>query len=244
MIRIILCEGETDATLLGLYLENICGWAYAKNPKLQIKLPKTNPITNEKSVTYSNGTEELIICAVGGKDKFGQFYNEYIHNIVYLSQDKEINFRIALMTDADNRTCREIEEDILRQLSPHISNIKSAMWTSNTVENSFKTLSNVEFLLTIIPVTGQGALETVLMDSLAEMNSGDTIVESSKIFVDALAPNEYLSADRLKLKAKLGVALSVFYPDKVFSQFDQQLKIVDWSKSTTLAQCLAELVKI
>ena len=60
MIRIILCEGETDATLLGLYLENTCGWAYAKNPKLQIKLPQTNPITNEKSVTYSNGTEELI----------------------------------------------------------------------------------------------------------------------------------------------------------------------------------------
>lgn len=244
MIRIILCEGETDATLLGLYLEKICGWAYAKKPRLQIRLPQTHPTTNKSAVTYSNGTEEMVICAVGGKDKFGRFYNEYIHKIIYLSQGEEINFRIALMTDADNRTCDEIEKDILKQLSPSISSVKSNMWMSNMIENSFKTLANIEFLLTVIPAVGQGALETVLMDSLAEMNGGDTIVECSKAFVDSLAENEYLSADRLKLKAKLGVALSIFYPDKVFSQFDQQLQIVDWSKSTTLSQCLSELIKI
>ena len=83
-----------------------------------------------------------------------------------------------------------------------------------------------------------------LMDSLAKMEGGDVIVKRSKSFINNLPSNEYLNEDRLKLKAKLGVALSVFYPDKVFSQFDQQLQMVDWSKSTTLAKCLSELIKI
>lgn len=244
MIRIILCEGETDAVLLGLYLEKICGWVYEKKPKLQIKIPKTNPAGNEKAETYTKGTEELIICAVGGKDNFGRFYNKYIQKIIYLSQNKETDFRIALMTDADKRTYTEIETDILSQLSPHISNVENNKWISNVVENSFQTLASIDFLLTIIPEDGQGALETVLMDSLAEMTNGYGIVENSKSFIDSLPDNEYLTADRLKLKAKLGVSLSVFYPDKVFSQFDEQLRIVDWSQSHTLAKCLSELIKI
>ena len=244
MIRIILCEGETDAILLGLYLERICGWVYEKRPKLQINIPKTNPAGNEKAETYTKEKEELIICAVGGKDNFGVFYNKYIQKIIFASQHKETNFRIALMTDADNRTCTEIETDILTQLSPYISNVENNKWTLNMVEDSFKTISSIDFLLTIIPKDGQGALETILMDSLAEMTNGHEIVENSKGFIDSLPDNEYLTADRLKLKAKLGVSLSVFYPDKVFSQFDEQLQIVDWSQSQTLAKCLSELIKI
>lgn len=244
MIRIILCEGESDAVLLGLYLEKKCGWVYEKNPKLRIKIPRTNPASNEKAETYTKETEELIICAVGGKDNFGQFYNKYIQKIIFLSQNQETNFRIAVMIDADNRTCKEIETDILKQLSSNISNIENNKWTLNMVENSFKTMSNIDFLLTIIPEDGQGALETILMNSLAEMSNGYAIVENSKEFIESLPDNEYLTADRLKLKAKLGVSLSVFYPDKVFSQFDEQLRIVDWSQSHTLAKCFSELIKI
>lgn len=244
MIRIILCEGESDAVLLGLYLEKICGWVYEKNPKLRIKIPRTNPASNEKAETYTKETEELIICAVGGKDNFGQFYNKYIQKIIFLSQNQETNFRIAVMIDADNRTCKEIETDILKQLSSNISNIENNKWTLNMVENSFKTMSKIDFLLTIIPEDGQGALETILMNSLAEMSNGYAIVENSKEFIESLPENEYLTADRLKLKAKLGVSLSVFYPDKVFSQFDEQLRIVDWSQSHTLAKCFSELIKI
>ena len=244
MIRIILCEGETDAILLGLYLEKQAGWIYERRPKIKINIPQTYPISNEKAEVYKKGTDELIICAVGGKDKFGYFYDRYLHRIIYLSQNKEVEFRIALMTDADDRSCIEIEQDILKQLSPHISNIENDKWTLNTVENSFKTTSTINFLLTIIPRDGQGALETILMDSLAEMKDGKCIVEESGKFIDKLPKNEYLPSARLKLKSKLGVSLSVFYPDKVFSQFDKQLQIVDWSKSQILANCFSELIKI
>ena len=244
MIRIVLCEGETDQILLSLYLGRICGWTYKSKPTLKIKIPETFPIGNKKAETYGRGTEELIICCVGGKDYFGPFFKEYILRIIKSGQYQENDYKIALVTDADNRNASDIQADILAQLSPDICSLENNLWRHNSIPVPFGSQANVEFLLTIIPKEGSGALETVLMDSLSEMNGGSTIVNSSISFVDSLPPNDYIPTERLKLKAKLGVSLSVIYPDKVFSQFDQQLKIVDWGQSHTLAECFSELIKI
>lgn len=46
MIRIIMCEGETDMTLLGLYLKPMCGWKYLKKPKHPLDISKTNSGNN------------------------------------------------------------------------------------------------------------------------------------------------------------------------------------------------------
>ena len=53
MMRIILCEGETDLILLGLYLERTCGWKYERKPKHPLNIPKANSGGNKKSETYS-----------------------------------------------------------------------------------------------------------------------------------------------------------------------------------------------
>lgn len=244
MIRIIMCEGETDLTLLGLYLNPVCGWKYLKKPKHPLNLSHSNSGGNQKSESYSKGTDELIICCVGGKDRFGSFFKSYIKPMITLSSEKENNFRIALVTDADQRTTSEIETDILAQLSPDIGTVTNNTWVQNSLQNSFSEPVNIDFLLCIIPKEGSGALETVLMSSLAELEDGAVIVNSSGGFIDGLPENKYIPTDRLKLKAKLGVALSVIYPDKVFSQFDKQLEIVDWSGSKTLAECFEVLITI
>ncbi|MBQ9714552.1 MAG: hypothetical protein IJV83_04435 [Clostridia bacterium] len=246
MIRIILCEGETDATLLGLYLEKTTSWKYntERKPKLKMNIPQTVPLSNKKSFNYIKDNEDLLICAVGGKDNFGGFFTEYIYPMIETAHLGETDFRIALMTDADEQTVHAIETDILEQLSPNIKSIKNNTWKKNILSNKYQEKANVNFLLTVIPQEGAGALETVLLSALAEKDDGTYIVEESENFIDELEPVSYLSTDRLKLKSKLGVALSVFYPDKVFSQFDEQLQIVDWGKSKELAKCLSEIIKI
>ena len=79
-------------------------------------------------------------------------------------------------------------------------------------------------------------------------NNKESIVIKPKIAKDVLLPHISIIGRKLnttiKLKAKLGVALSVIYPDKVFSQFDKQLQMVDWAKSDTLSDCLSEVIKI
>ena len=246
MIRIVLCEGETDATLLGLYLEKTTLWQYNadRKPKLKINIPQTVPASNKKSFNYIKGSEQLIICAVGGKDNFGGFFMQYVYPMIKAAHLEETNFRIALMTDADKQSVNDVEKDILRQLSPYIINAQNNVWKDNIISNDYNDKANVGFLLTVIPQEGSGALETVLLNALSEKDNGQYIVEQSKKFIDSLGAVSYLSTDRLKLKSKFGVALSVFYPDKVFSQFDEQLQIVDWGNSKELAKCLSEIIKI
>lgn len=246
MIRIVLCEGETDATLLGLYLEKTTPWRYnvERNPKLKINIPQTVPLGNKKSFNYVNGGEHLLICAVGGKDNFGGFFTEYVYPMIETAHLEETDFRIAIMTDADERVISAIEKDVLEQVSPYIKNIKNNVWKKNVLSNKYDDKANVDFLLTVIPQEGVGALETVLLTALKERDDGGYIVEESEKFIDGLEAVSYLPTDRLKLKSKLGVALSVFYPDKVFSQFDEQLQIVDWGNSKELAKCLREIIKI
>lgn len=246
MIRFILCEGETDATLIGLYLEKMTNWRYTNEQNIvnKIKIPKTLNFTNKYVSYYKIENNELLICAVGGKDGFGEFYKKFIHRIINLSNNDENEFRIAIITDADDSSIFQIENNILTQLNGYISNIKNNEWKTNYTVNAFGDNAKIELLLTVIPKDHGGALESVLLDALEENDDGKYIVNESKKFIDCLDENNYIHNDRLKLKSKLGVALSVFYPDKVFSQFDQKLNIIDWSSYDALKENFTELLKI
>ena len=81
MNRLILCEGKTDAILLGYYLMKTDGWALERKPPsgLDIKAQEQN----ENVVWYKKGNEKLMICAVGGKDNFGQFFSRYIQRPIF-----------------------------------------------------------------------------------------------------------------------------------------------------------------
>lgn len=185
-----------------------------------------------------------MICSVGGKDNFGGFFEKYIYQMIKSSNREENHYRIALITDADNRTTDKIELEILEQLSFCIQSISNNVWIENSCQADFGDNIFIEFLLSVIPKEGEGALETVLLNALSESYEGKLIVNSSIDFIDKMPYYSYIPTDRLKLKAKLGVSLSVIFPDKVFSQFDEQLQIVDWSKSDTLSNCLSEIIKI
>ena len=244
MRRIILCEGETDATLIGLYLGKLCGWKYKDPKKKIINIPEKLPSDNKVANHYFNGNDSMVICAVGGKDNFGGFFEKYIYPMIKSSNKVERTYRIAVITDADDRSVSDIETDILSQLSFCIQSLSNNTWTTNSCQVDFDDNVSIDFLLSVIPQVGTGALETVLLDAMSEKSEGKLIVDSSIDFVDKMPYYSYISPDRLKLKAKLGVALSVIYPDKVFSQFDKQLQMVDWSKSDTLATCFSEVLKI
>ena len=243
MIRIILCEGRSDAILLSLYLNKTCNWKYSKESKVGIKVKETYPLGDEIVNCYTKDGEELLICSVGGRDRFGYFLNEYIYKVIYYSSN-DVRYRIALIIDADDRSEEDIVVDVKKQLSFGINEMCNDKWLINSINDSFGNEVTIDFLLTILPKDKEGALEDVLMDSLSEMDDGQYIIGESKKFIDIMKQNVYLTKNRLKTKAKLGVALSVFYPDKVFDQFDKQLKLVDWSKSESLKICFKELIKI
>jgi len=81
MNKLILCEGKTDAILLSYYLEKTCGWTHRNAPKsLAIK---ADEYKGESAYWYRKEDTSLLICGVGGRDKFSIFFKDKILSIHY-----------------------------------------------------------------------------------------------------------------------------------------------------------------
>lgn len=244
MIRIILCEGKTDVILLSYYLERTKGWIYDNKPKhFKLKFPDTD---NRYVGHYKKGDQKLAICAVGGKDNFVRFYKENIEGYIKDSESLDLEYKIAIVVDRDDRKTEQIEQHFSDSLKPYVSSVVNKVWMTNLFVNNFGQEASVHTLCLIIPHEKQGALETMLMDALSEDTYKKNLINKSKAFVDeiVLDASEIISSERLKLKTKLGVSLAILFPEKVFSRIDGQLKSVPWENSEILAESFGQLLEI
>ena len=98
----------------------------------------------------------------------------------------------------------------------------------------------------MIPIEHQGALETMLLEAIAEDPYDAHIVDLVDEFIKRMRveASKYISSNRKELKAKLGVTWAVQYPEKVFKLINEQIKSVEWEKSEVLKNCFSELIKI
>ena len=245
MTRIILCEGETDLILISYYLEKTKGWIYTDNPK-GLKLNFTEQ-DNKAACNYRNdGDDELLICAVGGKDNFGNFFNENLSEPIMRSNAGETDYKIALVTDRDDITIQNVELSISEQLSPIVNNIENNVWKTSQIDADLGAKVTIEFLLLVIPKENTGALETVLMEALSNDKYDANIIQKCGQFVTDIKSDaeRYIHENRLQLKAHLGVVFSIFNPEKTFSLFKERLVSVKWEDSPVLAKCFEKLIEI
>ena len=245
MNNLILCEGTTDAILIGVYLERTCHWESVKST------PGGKPIfaglkRNQYAHWYKRGKDYLLVFAVGGKDNFSNGIDTYILPILREYPHEDIFHRIAIVCDRD----KSDEKDILLHHEKYFQEIKikaeNNRWTSSSFSNSFGEQTDIMTLSVIIPTDKQGALETVLLEALSEDTYDKVIVNKSKSFIDYIKPSakKYISTDRLIPKAYLSVVFAVMSPEMVFGTIGRLLKEVHWEKSTTLRECFNELCKI
>lgn len=241
MSKLILCEGKSDAILLSYYLEKTCNWFHKdKFRKKNIKVSETK---GESSFWYSRENEDLLICGVGGKNNFESFFKEKIYPMII---DSDEFTRIAIVVDHDNSDIQSITDSFKSFLQPLFTEIKNNEWVRGFYKNSFKENKTIDFLLIIIPAEKEGALETLLLDSIAENEYDKEIVKQCIGFVDTVQPiaNNYLNKKRLIKKAYLGVVWAIQYPQKIFSFIDQQIRSVKWEESKVLLDSFSELIKI
>lgn len=241
MSKLILCEGKTDAILLSYYLEKVCGWTHRnalKNLSIQ-----ADEMKGESAYWYKKNNETLLICGVGGKDKFGTFFRKKIYATLV---DSSAFSEIAVVTDRDNRLESSIRDSFESLFKPVITRVVHNTWVSNTYKNSFGQQAFVDFLLLAIPEDKEGALETLLLEAICEDEYNRKIVDRCKVYIDEIGPMaiKYIGKNRLKLKATLGVTWSIQYPEKIFSFIDQQIRSVKWEDSRVLEQCFRELIRI
>lgn len=241
MNKLILCEGETDAVLLSYYLEKLAGWTYSSKSPQGLAIRTTED--NESANWYKKDENYLLICAVGGKDNFKQFFDKKINPPLLVSDAFE---KISVVTDRDNREIVEIESSVASVLNVPATDVKNNQWIECHYTNKFALEKTFYALLVVVPNEQQGALETALLDAISENEYDKKIVEETGTFADRMRimASQYISTDRLKLKAHLGLTWAVQYPEKVFTKIDEQIKSVHWEESDTLRICFATLLEI
>lgn len=241
MNKIILCEGETDAILLSYFLGKVAGWQFCKKPPVNIAI-KADAF--EQSVNwYENGDDRLLICGVGGKDNMSSFFKRKVFRPIV---DAGAFSRVAAVLDRDNKEIESIEDHASAIFRPVITKMINNQWVENKYTDAYGTVQKIEGLLVVIPTEHEGALETVMLDSISEDPYDEAIVDKASMFVKEMRTiaAKYISSDRKELKARLGVTWAVQYPEKVFKLINEQIRSVAWENSEVLKSCFAQLVKI
>lgn len=244
MNRLLLCEGMTDAILLSYYLEHMSGWHFLKKPPhgLNIKCTQGNETVNwyEKG----NGSERLLICAVGGKDNFGRFFEEKLWRPLI---DTEESFgKLVVVTDIDGQTIEEAEDHFRKLFPPVSEHFCDRVWQTVELKSAYGIPRELQTILITIPKGQQGALERLLLEALSEDPYDKNIIESSCAFVHRIRPDasKYISSDRLQQKAELNVSFAIRSPEKVFSLIDELIRSVPWNTYTALNECFSELLEM
>ena len=238
MNKLILCEGKTDAILLSYYLGRVANWKFAKKGPSGLKIQSPN--NNESINWYKKDEDYLLICGVGGKDNFGNFFAQRIKNPLVTTDAFE---KIVIITDRDEREVNDICTVLLEDMAGFFTNIKDKKWCENSYRNAFGIEKNLGLLLVIIPREHAGALENVMLSAISEDPYDRNIVDKTASFVRQMRreADKYISTERLQLKAHLGVTWAVQFPEKVFSTIDEQINSVRWEEYETLEKCFGIL---
>ena len=154
--------------------------------------------------------------------------------------------RMALILDRDDKQMDSIEAHASTLFRPVITSMRNNQWIGNTYRDSFGIDQVMDALLVVIPTEHQGALETIMLDSISEDPYDSLIVKKCGAFVNEMRQiaSRYISSNRLELKAHLGVTWAVQYPEKVFRLINEQIQSVAWENSEVLHQCFSQLVTI
>jgi hypothetical protein len=242
MKNIIICEGKTDAILIGYFLCRVCNCQYAKS-NLAVALPvkKHNEVLNWFSKA-GNPEPNTAVWGVGGYDRLTLTLADVISRNKSETDPHKRFKRIVLFWDHDKRSDKDCFDVLLKwiqasQLTP-IDNVALGIWfrCKTVLEKTPHEDYEMEILAMILPPTGEGELETFLIDSLIKNSDDDRIVvENARNFIDQIPDEPYLRKVRHRTKACLGAILSVCSPDWVFSDMNTRLCSVPWEKILEVA---------
>lgn len=222
----ILCEGNSDRALIGCYMEGISEWRYAGKIK-------DDPFNKEQITWYSCGNDSYI----GIWENNGHDFSKAIEAIAKRESKDHIVERILIVTDHDDQSAevnrpQSIADRIQKEFKcdGRQGLLKANEWITITYESGFGPADcDVGYLL--VPQDEEGALETFMLQALAEDKdeNADTI-RQVKQFVRDYKSEVYLKRRRDRVKARLGIALSIFEPDKSTYNMREIINTADWTQ--------------
>ncbi len=231
MKSVVLCEGSDDLWFVGYYLYKVGKWQICDSPWKNYTIPARN---GQKVIFLKSRADTVAIWCVGGKDAFSETVSILLDKIIGTYPFDPVN-SIVIMRDRDN----ESDSEILSQMQRWISSDRILTNKSRTVWHKEIEGTQVSINITplIIPFSEDGAIETVLMHSISERDAeGAVVVDEANSYIDKLRSRpeigtNYLTHDRLILKARYASIIAVTNPGHSTSLFRDMVMLYPWEKS-------------
>jgi len=241
----ILCEGVTDQILISYYLIHQSGWTYFKlnHNKKNINIARINDSAID---WYSRGDDYLGIWPVGGNN-----FSKQLKTIIDGCRlgNNPIK-KLVVITDHDNKEAETKRPEALNAvvsscLGEKIYPFSNGVWTKINITDDFAMTSDLETLYLLVPISGNGALETFALEAISENNTyAKEAIDQVRFFIKDFHSDKYLTHQREKIKAELSVSISIFSPDKAFHTMDEYLKSIHWEDYKKFNVQFQELEKI
>jgi hypothetical protein len=239
MKRIIICEGKTDAILIGYFLAQTCGLVYALKGGLHLQIDKTDQLIT----WFKNQIEsapDIAIFSAGGFDRVGNAIRKIVDRNKFERDDMLRFRRLLVVVDVDDAGIQSRIDQYKTWLDDAGLSLHGEITQQPTAWHSWqypinsvtpKKIETIESTLFVVPEDSNGSLETYLLNSLLdESDEQQKVVTAARDFIRGLGDISFIKPRRFKEKACLGSTLSVFSPDWVFTQIDEKLKSVTWDK--------------
>lgn len=237
MRSLILCEGFDDVLIIGYFLHKKGGWNFTSQGQFSelYDLPKLDA-KREATELYIRGNDVLGIWAVGGKNSFGEAY-KFINSVNSRYPEQCINKLFVLMDRDEDEidACLSQTKSQLVEYGIYADQLKNGEKAEYKfiIEDDTYTM---EIIPVIIPFDIEGALETVLMNGIAESGEEEKyIVENAIKYIDDVIDSgnvtRYLKHARDVLKAKLSATISITNPNRSTGTFDKVLLSWNWEET-------------
>lgn len=230
MRSVILCEGSTDFVLLQHFMRRTYQWEYKSNKQINIAGQSARECTLQKddntvSIIGCCGCNRLIPCLN---------YELMLNSVSALGEAYD---KIVIITDRDEvLTEQEFSEQIEYQIKVYNGKysglITNNEWMEFSFINGYGDELKTKLLMLVIPFEETGAMETFLLNAIAEQDEYDKyIINQCNAFVDNVDnQRKYLNKRRYITKAKFDVYFSVRTSAEQFNERRNIIKNVAWEK--------------
>ena len=242
MRSVILCEGSTDFILLQHYMRKVNGWEYKSNKPIRINDVKVRVCELVK------GGDKLSIIGCGGCNRIIETL-DYVLDFNSVSAPGECIDNIVIITDRDEVSTEvEFSNSIEEKMNTYVVKsqdimLSNNMWKNYIYQNGYGDEQQVKLLLLVIPFEDTGAMETFLLNAIANNDEYDAkIISKCNSFVDCVDEQKrYLNKRRYVTKAKFDVYFSIRTSAEQFNERRDILKSVPWENYTFIQSSFAKL---
>lgn len=247
MENIILCEGSSDFVLLQDFMQKAYNWEDSKNQGTPPKLVK------QKSRVLDKDNKRLTIMSCGGIGRIKEGLDLVLARNINAAPDLRQAFgKIVVIADRDSQEeANKLISDITLKLDSKSvavdTELAESKWIVCHMISSLGITIDFQILILFVPVTGNGAMETFLLDGIHKNNPYEAqIVEDSRDFVQKADPEKRFLKNRGDIvKAEFSAFFCIRTPSEAFNERRNIIKTgVNWAEYPAVVQGFSLLSQI